>query len=187
MLRICKIWFGHVSLSGCWDIWLLIFWGGLPLDVVFHWRSSSNGCPLQLEVFFCWSSVFHWSLSSVWGRLPMKVVFHWMLSSIGGCFTLEVVFHLRLSSIGGCLQLEVVFHCRLSSIGGRLPLEVVLKIVFILRICKIWFGHLSSSLKFEYDPISGCWDIPLLIFGVVFQCRSSSFETFLHCSFVPLP
>ena len=40
---------------------------------------------------------------------------------------------------------------------GCLPLEVV----FILRICKIWFGPLSLSLKFEYDPISGCWDIPL--------------------------
>jgi hypothetical protein len=36
---------------------------------------------------------------------------------------------------------------------GCLPL----KFVSILRICKIWFGHLLSlSLQFEYDPISGC-------------------------------
>ena len=34
----------------------------------------------------------------------------------------------------------------------------------IERIYKIWFGHLSLSLKFEYDPISCCWDIQLLIF-----------------------
>ena len=43
---------------------------------------------------------------------------------------------------------------------GCLPLEFV----FILRILKICFGHLSSSLKFEYDPISGWWEIPRLIF-----------------------
>jgi hypothetical protein len=36
-----------------------------------------------------------------------------------------------------------------------------LKVVFMF---KIKFGHLSISLNFEYDPISGCWDIPLLIF-----------------------
>ena len=41
-----------------------------------------------------------------------------------------------------------------------LPLEVV----FILRICKIWCGHLSLSLEFDHGPISGCWDILLLTF-----------------------
>ena len=39
-----------------------------------------------------------------------------------------------------------------------------MEVVFILRICKIWFGNLSLSLKFEFDPISGFWDISLLIF-----------------------
>jgi hypothetical protein len=39
---------------------------------------------------------------------------------------------------------------------GHLSFEVV----FILRICKIKAVHLNSSLKFEYNPISGCWDIP---------------------------
>jgi hypothetical protein len=43
---------------------------------------------------------------------------------------------------------------------GCLPLEVV----FILRICTVWFGYLSLSFKFEYDPIIGSWDISLLIF-----------------------
>jgi hypothetical protein len=55
-----------------------------------------------------------------------------------------------------------------SSLGVRLQLEVV----FGLRICKIWFGHLSLSLNFEYDRISGSWDIQLcsLLF-CHFQCR----------------
>ena len=29
---------------------------------------------------------------------------------------------------------------------------------------KILFGHKTLSLKFEYDTISGCWDILILIF-----------------------
>ena len=49
---------------------------------------------------------------------------------------------------------------RSSPIGGCLPLEVI----FIWMIKKTWFGHISLSLKFEYDPISGRWDIPLLTF-----------------------
>ena len=123
-------------------------------------------------------------LSSIICHLPFEVVFQWMSSSIGGLSSIRgFVFHWSSSSIGDRLPLEVIFHWRSSSIGGRLILEVV----FILRISKIWFGHLNSSLKFEYDPISCCWDIPLLIFGVVFQCRSSSFESFLHSGFVPLP
>jgi hypothetical protein len=50
---------------------------------------------------------------------------------------------------------------------GFLPLELI----FILRICKIWFG--PQSLSFEYDPISGCWDIPPLIFAKVKQTMPS--------------
>ena len=32
-----------------------------------------------------------------------------------------------------------------------------------LRICKIWFGHLSLSLKFKDNPVSGCRDISLKV------------------------
>ena len=39
-----------------------------------------------------------------------------------------------------------------------------MNVIFILRIFKILFGHLCLRLKFEYDPTSGRWDIPLLIF-----------------------
>ena len=43
---------------------------------------------------------------------------------------------------------------RSSSIGGRLHFKDL----------KILLGHLSLRLKFEYDPVRGCWDIPILIF-----------------------
>ena len=65
---------------------------------------------------------------------------------------------------------------RSSFLGGHFPLEDV----FIWRIYKIWFGLLSLSLKYEYDPMNGCCDIPLLIFWghlpskVVFHRRLSS-------------
>ena len=63
---------------------------------------------------------------------------------------------------------------RSFSIGGCLHFEDL----------KIGFAYLSLGLKFEYDQISGCWDIPLLIFwgrlpvGVNFHWRSSSFWGF---------
>ena len=44
--------------------------------------------------------------------------------------------------------------------NSNLPLELI----FSWGICKFWFGHLSLSLKFDNDPISGGWDIPVLIF-----------------------
>jgi hypothetical protein len=67
----------------------------------------------------------------------------------------------------GRLSSEVVvpeifhFHyLRPSSIGGRLQLEVV----FVYSKFRLEFGPLSLSLKFEEDQISGCCDIPCLIF-----------------------
>ena len=66
-----------------------------------------------------------------------------------------------------------------SSNEGHLPLGVVF-------ICKIWFGHKSFSLKFGKDLTSGCWDISLLIFEVVFHWRSPSFETFIKIDEVTL-
>ena len=62
---------------------------------------------------------------------------------------------------------------RSFSIGGRLCFEY------------FWCGHMSLSLKFEENPISGCWDIQLLIFcgrlplEGVFNWRLSLFQAFL--------
>ena len=39
-----------------------------------------------------------------------------------------------------------------------------MEVIFIFRICTIWFGYPNLSLKFEYDPTIGSWDILLLIF-----------------------
>ena len=48
--------------------------------------------------------------------------------------------------------------------------------VFISSKILFWFVPLSLSLKFKEAPISGCWDIPLLISEVVFHWRLSSFQ-----------
>ena len=69
--------------SGCWDIQFLIFWGRLPLKVVFHWRLTLCQEFLIFEHKFkiCGNSD-QWLLrystfnilrsSSFWGRLHMK-------------------------------------------------------------------------------------------------------------------
>ena len=59
---------------------------------------------------------------------------------------------------------------RSSSIGGCLPFEYLW----------FWFGPLSLSLEFEEDRISGCWDIYLFIFEVIFHWRSSFIWGPLH-------
>ena len=125
----------------------------------------------------------------------------------------EVVFNSRSSSFCGYVQKDPIsgyweiqlfiliflflpltrgiyflISTQLFIFWGRLPLEVI----FILRICKIWFCHLSLCLKVEYDQISGCWYI-LYIFSlsslvfrgqVVFLWRLSSFEEFVKFGWV---
>jgi hypothetical protein len=60
----CKVWSGHLSLSfkfgyvlirGCWCIPLLIFWGRLPMDVVFFFLLLQTiwYCPRKLSFKFC--------------------------------------------------------------------------------------------------------------------------------------
>ena len=82
--------FKEDPISGCWDIQLLIFWGRLPLEVVFHWRSSS----FQAFFIFVWSPEFKFK---IWGGSN-----EWLLRYS----TFNI---LRSSSIGGRLPLEVVF------------------------------------------------------------------------------
>ena len=38
-----------------------------------------------------------------------------------------------------------------------------MEVIFLLRIFKIWFGHISLSLKFKFDPINSCGNIQLLM------------------------
>ena len=63
-------------------------------------------------------------------------------------------FKVENDPISGCWDILLLLF------WGRLPLGVV----FISRVCKLWFCHLSLSLTIGYDPISACRDIPLLIF-----------------------
>ena len=66
---------------------------------------------------------------------------------------------------------------------GRLPLEVVFISIFFYLFR---FALLSLSLRFEEDPINGCWHIQILKFEVVFHYMSSSIggyiplEVFFH-------
>ena len=83
----------------------------------------------------------------------------WRSSSIGGHLLLKdlqnMVWSYKLK-----FKIWVWSNCwdiPLLIFWGGLPLAVVC----ILRIYKIWFGHIILSFKFEYDQISICWDIPL--------------------------
>ena len=87
-LGICKIWFSHLSLSckfefnpisGCWDIPLILFWGHLPLEVIFIWRICKIWvCHLSLSLTFEFnpiSGLWDIPLSIFWGRLLLLEVF----------------------------------------------------------------------------------------------------------------
>jgi hypothetical protein len=125
------------------------------------------------------------SLSNVFNRMFGRIFLDFSICEINprqaglSRATLEIssefssYFHLRTHKSHSAHHWDHLYK------WGFLPLELI----FILRICKIWFGPLS--LSFEYDPISGCWDFPPLIFWgrlpseVVFHRRSSSIRDHL--------
>ena len=61
-----------------------------------------------------------------------------------------------------------LFHFEPSFIKGRLHLSNI----------KYLFCPLSLSLKLEEDPISVCWDIPILIFWGRFHLRFQHFKQY---------
>jgi hypothetical protein len=125
-----------------------------------------------------------------------EVVFQFRLSSMGGhlhvmhlltlLWSYRLKFKIWTRSNQWLLRYTTINILRLSSNLGCLPWEVI----FILCICKLCFGHITFSLKYEHDPISGCWDIPLSIFWgclpikVIFHGRSSSFYVFVKFALV---
>jgi hypothetical protein len=76
-----------------------------------------------------------------------------MVVFIGAIYNFSLV---PLATVSNVKKIQSViaeiFHCS-SSIWGCL---------FLVNFL-FWFGPQSLSLEFEEDPISGCWDIPLLI------------------------
>jgi hypothetical protein len=143
------------------------FGGRLPLEVVFHRRSSSIvGCP-PLEV------VFHWKLSSIWGHFPLEVVFHWRSSSFQAIWFSPLSISLKFEE-------DPISDCRdipLWIFWGHLPL----KVIYISSNIKFWF---RLSLKFEEDRIIGYWDIPLLFF-LTLPWMSSSLHSIINFGLVP--
>ena len=77
---------------------LSFFEGHLPLKIIFfQWLSSIKGCLSSKVVFNQWStcqqrSSYHQRLSSINCRTT-NVIFNWRLSSINGRLPLKVGFH----------------------------------------------------------------------------------------------
>ena len=87
-------WFASLSLSsnftkitGYWDIQLLTFWGHLPLEVIFHWRSFS----FKVFLILVWSPELKFKIWEISGQ--------WLLRYLD--FNI-----LRSSSIIGCLHFK---------------------------------------------------------------------------------
>ena len=159
----------------CWDIPCLIFWGHLPLEVIF----------ISSIFIFCWSTLLkfqilgrsdhrlmRYSTFYIWASLPLDVVF---ISSILFWFSpLSLSSKFGKEPISGSWNIHFLIF-RSSYILGRLHFKHLW----------FWFGPLNLSLKYESNLISGCWDIQLLIFwgrlplDSVFHWRSSSFQVFL--------
>ena len=73
-----------------------------------------------------------------------------------------------------------------ATFEGLTPLLIVwgyllLDVLILSRNIQFWFGPLDLILKFNEDPLSGCWDIPLLTVGgrlpmdVVFNSKNFQF------------
>ena len=123
--------FGEDLVSGWWDIKLLIFWGRLPLDVVFVSQIFDFGIVPELK-FKIWSVVVE--IFQFW---YFEVVLHWMLSSFQEYFILvwsnELDFKIWGRSDIQVLNLEVVLHRMLSFSKDLFNLDWLAKLKF-----KIW-------------------------------------------------
>jgi hypothetical protein len=131
-------------------------WGHLRLK-----HRYSLVCYLNLSFKFwedptsgCWYILF----------LIFKVIFHCRLSSF---YTHRLEFKVWIRP--AVSEIFYFWYLRLSSIGG-------------LFLFIVWFGHISLSLKLGEDPTGDCWDISFLIFEVIFNWGSPSFEYFFRLS-----
>ena len=135
------------KIAGSSNQWLLrystlLFWGRLPLEVIWIFLFGYGNLCVNLnfrkirsvvtEIFNFWrlslfQEVLVWSPKNkfkIWGR------------SYRGLLRYSTFNIWRSSSIWGCLHFK-----------------------------KCWFGPLRINLKFEKDPINGCRGIQLIIFG----------------------
>ena len=130
--------FKEDPIRACWDIQIFIFWGHLPLEVVFHWRLSSFKPIFSLVwshklMFKIWGGSDQWLLRnltfhilrspSIRGRLPLKVIF---IETFFYIFWSHVLIFKIWGSSDQWLLIYLNFHIfRSSYIWGRLPLKVV--------------------------------------------------------------
>ena len=81
------------------------------------------------------------------------------------------------------LRYSTFYVLKSSFIRGRLPF----KVVFINSFFWLWYGLLGLCLRFEEDPISGCWDIQIFIFWGHFSLEVFIIQTFLTLVWSPGP
>ena len=165
------------TLSGLWDIQIFLFWGYLPLEVVFHWSLSSSKPFFTLvwsheHMFKIWGRSHQWLLrysnfhilksSSIRCRLAFQVVF------IETFLTLvcspELMFKIWGKFDQWLLRYSNFHILRSSSIRGNIPLKVVFIDTFLTLV---W----SHELMFKIWGRSDQW---LLRYSNLLFLRSSS-------------
>ena len=108
--------------------------GCLPLNIVFHGRSSS-----------------------IKGNPPLKVIFHIRSSSIEGCLHSKVSFHWWSASIKGRLPQKV------SSIEGCLPSKLI-KQIKLVRLDKGKKKHTNERTKVRLRYLAALDNFSLIDF-----------------------
>ena len=109
-----------------------------------------------------------------------EVVFHWRSSSFQAFAILiwspAPKFEIWGSSDQWLLRYSK-FDILRSSIGGHL----------LFKHFQFWFGPLCLILKFEDNPIGGCWDIQLLIYWGHFPLEVVFISSILILTWSPEP
>ena len=124
----CRTCWSAMMTRGCWNIPLFIFWGCLPLEVVFQWRLPS------FDTFVHSSLIPTTKLSNLRKIIPVvadifhfsyfEVVFCWRSSSFDTFVHSDLI---PIASVSNLSKIWPVFAELFDSIfWGHLPLEVVL-------------------------------------------------------------
>ena len=122
----------------------MIFWGCLPLKVVFNLRICTVCFGyLSLSLIFEYDPIIDsWDIP-----FPVEVIFIFRICRIWYGH-LSLSFKFEFDPITGCwdLQLLIFWSC------------LLLEVIFLFRICKIWFG------QFKIWVCSNKWLIRYSIF-----------------------
>ena len=171
----CTQHFTNMSLASPWYVWNWYpwySWYSWPVTILMYYHCDyiticKLFCDLISDLLAISRGAFapknfwrHFTVN-IWRCLPLGVVLILNILKLWRYFHFNILVR---------LPLEVVSHWNSSPTGGHLPSRVV----FILNIFIVCFGHRSLSLKFGEDPTSCLWEISLQ------NLRSSSIGGRLH-------